>query len=184
MNHVTLTQQSFQQPSNAALVNHSVAALIPNSRVVVFCSHENYYFLFRFPEIPCPSGYYLPAASDVCLPCNANCAECTTNATTCTKCKVLGTLNGSLCEYCTTGNFKSGASCLPCSTSDCNNCFDNASKCFDCPASKKLNNVSNNCRTCSTDTFNDGVGCTQCDPRCASCTKIGVCLSCMGNFTL
>ena len=141
--------------------------------------------MFQFDEIPCAEGYYFPPGSKVCSPCHTNCLECTTNATTCTKCKIQGTINGNVCQYCGEREYWGGASCLPCSPSDCKNCFDNATKCFDCQTPKLFDETSNTCRACSSlDTYNNGATCAQCDLRCDHCDKQGICLACKGNFVV
>ena len=166
--------------------NISTSFVVPFSKVIFFIVYSNNsMYLYKIDEIPCPEGWYFPGGSNLCSQCDPNCLECTTNSTTCTKCKIQGTLSGSVCQYCGIREYWGGASCLPCSASDCKNCFDNPTKCFDCELPKLFNEASNNCRDCPiVDTYNNGTTCAQCDIRCADCDTQGICLVCQTNYIL
>ena len=125
-------------------------------------------------ESTCPHGTYGDTGSNICKPCDSNCASCIGLSTNCSDCNIKLYLSSGTCLACDT-------TCYTCTIipTNCTSCYNltyllNNLCSSTCPAGYASRTSDNTCQLCDTTC----VTCTDLDSsHCSSCSKSGYYLS-------
>ena len=134
----------------------------------------------------CPAGQFGQVSDHTCQPCDMTaCLECTTIATTCTKCRNGTYLSAGACVVSCPATLVYVDNvlhkCVACH-STCLTCYGSAfNNCLTCGGSFPKLWVSTCLAACPANTF-DSSGCVACSALCATCAGAGACTTCIAGY--